>query len=876
MQLKNSTKAGLKGIDRTNIFWYAAAFVIPVLAVLIGYIRLDISPFGDNSLLSMDLWSQYFPMITEQYTTRRELARALFSWNGALGFNSFAQSSYYCNSLFNWLLLLAPRGHLIDALDYLILFKFGLAGLSMAFFLKHKTAKINPITVICSVGYALCAYNLAFINQVMWFDAVIFFPIILIGLERMLISARPALYCIMLAVTIYSSFYISFSICLFLVLYFLFFMLESYKGFAPKERLMQFVRFGAYSLISGLSVAFVILPIYKAIGLTIASEIPAPTRLEFYNSFIEYLAKLFPQTEVSLQYGIPNIYTGGVAFILIPLFYANKKIPVAKKLVCSGLLLILLLSMNLNVLDYIWHGFHFPNQLPGRWTFIFSFLLMYMSCEGFLKFKALERREIIISAAFSIAVVVLTAIVTVGEYTTITAARMAVIFIVIYAALFILVIAFKKDSFHRVLLLILCACIVMEVGSNAVYTLTTDTTVGSIKKYTQFDADMAKYTEKYNCSDDEFYRSEMYENWTFDAPQYFGYKGVTYYSSTMQGTAYEFFKSLGQRVYAKNVSAIFNPYSPVVNSVFGIKYIASRNMPYYTTGLQKQEVLGKFTVLENKYTLPLGFVADRAAADFEFSSFGSPIDRQQDMLDALCGEETGIYTALDWDAEEAENAYVYKSRYWNDSTYSREDSSRPVKFSFSYSVKQTGDYYYCNNFKKGDMTVKVDGKTHSPYVDRLTHEFLGHLKEGTKIEITVSVSEVGVGLYGLSLYSFDEASFAEKIKSLSSQGLKVTAASSSGIEASIDSRGGLVFTSIPDDGGFTVFVDGKEVEKQLFAEYLICFEVPSGQHSIEIKYSVPGLFAGLSVSVVFVVLFVLCLIAEGQNARKKLKKSQKS
>ena len=36
----------------------------------------------------------------------------------------------------------------------------------------------------------------------------------------------------------------------------------------------------------------------------------------------------------------------------------------------------LLLSCNWNLLNYIWHGFHFTNMLPYRFSFLISFLLL--------------------------------------------------------------------------------------------------------------------------------------------------------------------------------------------------------------------------------------------------------------------------------------------------------------------------------------------------------------------------------------------------------------------------------------------------------------------------------------------------------------------
>lgn len=35
-----------------------------------------------------------------------------------------------------------------------------------------------------------------------------------------------------------------------------------------------------------------------------------------------------------------------------------------------------------NKLDFIWHGFHFPDGLPARQTFLFAFLLLTLGYEA--------------------------------------------------------------------------------------------------------------------------------------------------------------------------------------------------------------------------------------------------------------------------------------------------------------------------------------------------------------------------------------------------------------------------------------------------------------------------------------------------------------
>ena len=80
-------------------FYYLLAFVISFGIGVIVFKAKNIAPFGDNSLLCMDLWGQYFPMYVQQATADVG-ADMFYSWNGAFGYNNWAQNAYYCYSIF--------------------------------------------------------------------------------------------------------------------------------------------------------------------------------------------------------------------------------------------------------------------------------------------------------------------------------------------------------------------------------------------------------------------------------------------------------------------------------------------------------------------------------------------------------------------------------------------------------------------------------------------------------------------------------------------------------------------------------------------------------------------------------------------------------
>ena len=83
----------------------------------------------------------------------------------------------------------------------------------------------------------------------------------------------------------------------------------------------------------------------------------------------------------------PNIYCGVFIFLLIPLYAMNKKIQPRERIGKFCILLVFLLAFNINIFNFIWHGFHYPNSLPCRQSFIYVFFVLTMAFEAFYYLK---------------------------------------------------------------------------------------------------------------------------------------------------------------------------------------------------------------------------------------------------------------------------------------------------------------------------------------------------------------------------------------------------------------------------------------------------------------------------------------------------------
>ena len=492
------------------------AFLIPFLFWMIVFALRGISPFGPLSLNSMDGYGQYYPMLENMGRAWRE-GSPLYSFHGGLGFNLWAQNAYYTNSPLWWLLYALPQGWHIAVIDLLTALRLSLAGLGFYVWLYGSGREGLPpvLALSLSCAYALSAYMVAFINQFMWADVTALLPVVALGLHRLMREGRPVLYTITLFLSLYSCFYIGYMVCLFLTLYVLLLLFEERRSW--RERLRGFGRFCLYSLLAAGMAGIVLLPAYMALQKTIASDMGFEGGLRWYHSMGELLARFLPFGKIALAYEAPNLYCGVTSLLLAFLFLCARRIPLRRRLWRLALLALLFLSLNLNAADYVWHGFHYPNQLPGRESFLLIFLILTTAADG----AAVWNRRALPCA------------------------------------------------------LLLSGGCMLSAG----YQFLTQTWVSSNASLLAQDVQMAALIEKAETeaggrTEDApaFYRIEWSDPAKLNPGQQYGYPGVTWYSSTMPADAYYFFERLGLPVYAARVSTKYVQ-SDILNALFSIRCI---------------------------------------------------------------------------------------------------------------------------------------------------------------------------------------------------------------------------------------------------------------------------------------------------------------
>ena len=66
----------------------------------------------------------------------------------------------------------------------------------------------------------------------------------------------------------------------------------------------------------------------------------------------------------------------------------------------------------------------------------------------------------------------------------------------------------------------------------------------------------------------------------------------------------------------------------------------------------------------------------------------------------------------------------------------------------------------------------------------------------------------------------------------------------------------MLFTSIPYENGFKVYVDDKLVDNYKVLDTFLAIDLEKGNHKIEIHYEIPGLKLGIIISAVSFIILI--------------------
>jgi uncharacterized membrane protein YfhO len=836
-----------------TILLYFLAFTLPIVIVMSVFYYLKMYPFGEFNVLVWDLQITYSYFYEWYRSILLGGGNIFYSLSKSLGGNMFPGWSCLLASPVCLLVVLFSKTP-VEFATFMIVVKFGLAGITSLFYLRNRF-KLQPVFTLClSIGYSMMLFMTSQSANPMWIDAVIILPLVMYGVYSIVTKGRVVLFTISLLLTILINFYNGYMVCIFSILFYLF---ESYLAIpqATATRYRILVHPGRFAIsysLAILSSCIVLVP--TAIGLFAGKGAIPPGFMSWATRFGMFDLPRSVLLGVYEKEYLPQLYCGTLALIAVIWFFIGEKIDKREKKAAALFISIMVLSMWLVIGDRFWLGFRDGNSFYCRFAFLAAALLIFCAARALESIRVADIKKLATSACI---VALIAVIIYLDNYSI--RLRYLIPLLVLCLTLpfgIYLVLRSNNQIFRNFLstLLVIAVCCEATLSWSQIESYRVNENNNFLcgyQRYVQYYAEGSNMiTSINNLSEDPTGAYRVEKTFNLLSPvirlaqndsMAFGYHGVALYDSLYDRSVQKIVHNLG---YSPDVEVriTYTEAMLVADTILGIRFILDEDCP---AGYQESRINHTWEdrkLYENPYALPLGFgCSSDILTEIKFK--GNPFDYQNALLSALCGTDDEYLVRLYPDSYQADDlvwswqincqpgtklyGYIQSDQlYWK---------NPPALY-----INSEYRYVYLSEWSQGMFAIEPDG------IGGLCTVTL-RIEEGSLPDDLI-----------LHLAYLDENRFLSAVEQLRSNPLIFTSFEDGYIAGSYYAEhDGLLFTTIPYDPGWTIKVNGSEIQPKIAQNAFIVLEVSENENYIEMSYLPPGLIPGMIISLLSIMLFML-------------------
>lgn len=557
-----------------------------------------------------------------------------FFWNVEFGIDLFANFAYYIfGDFFSYISVLVSTAKVEALYSILVIVRMYFVGISFLCYCKHKKMQDFP-SILGALMYTFCSYVLfTAVRHPYFINAIILFPLMMIGTEKIILENKSVFYTIVIAITFIANFYFAYMIAFIIAIYGLILTIYTYKSQGIKKI---------------AQVLFKVL-FYSILGIMMSAVILFPTAIEFLNSERTASNGIYPYTIVyyrNLMNNLLSVSSAGywvfcgvqsIAMLAIPLLIRRRK----ENYPIFLLMLILIIPLLISQVGSILVGFNYPNN---RWSFILSFIFSYATVVLLHNCK-IEKKDWQAIAIFALLYFGINSIFEINMkfYTQIQ----------IFIAIFILLLIINKEKIKWYKTLLMGVFILGIVSS-----IENFYSIDGINYASEFlkENDLQKAVETSNYSindfknaidtinhtDSGFYRVMKYP-YQFDNVSVLKKHNVLGgYYSIIPKDYQELSTDLVNLQYALNRGTREFDYRTKITTLLGVKYYISngKNTVPYGYSL-KENYKGNSKLYENQYALPFGILYTKYISLQEYEKL-NPLEKESSLLKTTAIKEEEI------------------------------------------------------------------------------------------------------------------------------------------------------------------------------------------------------------------------------------------
>ncbi len=823
----------------------AAPFCV-LLTMLAIYALKGVFPFGDLSVAPTDgdLEQFYTAMYTQWVDILRGKQSYLFSWMNALGTGISTDTAVFsCLSPLNLLLPILGRDHLLAGMSYLVPIKLALAAFSMSWYVDKRFPRI-PAAWVAFFGFAygLSGHMLMQYHNVMWLEATALLPPLMYFMERMLRGGRVWPFALVLCALFTINFYPAAQCCVFAFLsggaYILLLLPRAERGRAVLRTLI-----GALTGVGAAAWAW----------LPAALQMSGAARMTHTDGAVLRAFEGF-----SFKKGMA-LCGAAFALVLIPwllvrLYRGGRRREAAFWLLAVALPALPLLFSGI---DIIWH-FGSNIAFPYRYGFVTVFVWLIASARAVDYAGERERRvygrggRMLLTAGAGAACLAAAALCLrygagIDTYLGWMNGRIALMTACLAAA-YALSMLLPNVRVRRALCLSL---LLLQTGTYGYSLIAPEGRTIMLSSASSRDA---VALQAYIPTDDPLLRVKNEDaSLTLNYAKYLGAPTISGFSSSTPQSLLDAMRALGYGVSTYSVQdqggTLFT------DALLRAGYTVTRSARYEHDAAYA--FLGEthgYRVYRNEISLPFGLVGSDALAGITFAEYASCFDEQNAIFAALSGSGTPLFVAQSPETVPCDGGCTFTIRVEGEKRiYLAMRGTMETKPRFTAYREDGTEAFATVDHPQTYYDGAVDLGAYTD--ETLTIVFEGAAQDTAE---NVTVGQMNLAqLTGFAAARNDASSVSDVTAERRGVSVRVRA----------EKDGDMLLLPVRMQPGWRCTVDGTTAELGTVAGVLACVPLEAGEHTVTLRFTPPGWYAGLTLSALsFAAL--LALVAAERGGRR--------
>lgn len=827
--------------------------IIVVILMVIFYAFKGIYPFGTKTIAWCDMEQQVIPILMQFKDVLEGRSSILYSTVNAGGMNFWGVFLFFISSPFSLLVAFIDKSDMMNFMNILVVLKMAVCALTASIYLKSEVKNLEAgFNIILSLMYAFCGFGLMYYQNLVWFDVMYLFPLLMLRLKRALRDNKPMMYIIVLSAFVAVNFYLSYMVVIFLII-------EVYlyiKICLKEEKRRATVTFTISSFVAMLVTAVFWLPAFlqylnSGRGRNIVNSINQSGMFSYIPDKLEV------------------VICTSIIFVIVPVLFLKQSLNRRTRQLIITLIL-LVIPVVIEPVNKMWHTGNYQ-CFPLRYGYMITLVGLTIIGYSLADSKAIkfENRKVFyfLSVIAVCAYICFTAL----NYTNIEEEMRAYVstlwtsnaqfyfhlafFGFAFAAFSICIIFYKKGLIKKgfTLALLFTICLTEIFVNTSVFI------VNASNDDVLFNQTMQLYGK---ISDDGYYRVKTEKKYIHaNMMGALGYDTLAHYTSLTDGDYIFALKKLGYSSYWMEVCS--NGGTRITDAVLANKYtVGSKSFKSEYADLVYTDDL--FNIYKNNLYLPVGIITDTDTDEMTELKFTDRVSIQKDYAEKLLGSSDIV--------KEYEISRIINVNYsYSDNRHHIEiqnDKSNIAEISYRLYVEGTQELYFdlfdnlsTNIWEEqyNSVAIYVNGVMLEGYYPNQLNN--GILKLGTftdenvAIDITVlkKIDAKSFGVFGIDLDKLNESIQKVRAVDMVHEGRKFYT------ECNVR-EGEYLYLSIPYNKGFNITINGRKADAIKVNDCFMALKLNEGRNEIRLEFFPQGFVVGLCITFTGIAIAMLGII----------------